>query len=197
MAKKAEIINSNPAAVKTPGTPKPENPGKSDPKTTMLQRKKERADKEVARADEELQKHKIQQEKYQTQQKKQEWLKTVMAAKVARIFSKIAQPVTPPLDPNKKPEALYIQIKKTLNDIGLKSTMVWPRTTQIFLDKEKTIGGNILKMYKIKLRDDANIDQDAVRKLNSEEFETIKEENNDMVAYIYAPYVAPAEVTVP
>ncbi len=197
MVKKAEIINSDPAAVKTPGPTKPGKPEKSDPKTIMLERKKERADQDVAKADKELQKHNEQQQKFETQQKKQDRLKSIMASRVARTFFKRAQAAAPPPDPNKDPAALYLQIKKTLNDIGLKSTMVWGRTTQIFLDKEKVVGGNNLKMYKIDIRDDANIDRDAIRKLNSENFETITEDNNDMVAYIWAPYTAPAEATPP
>jgi len=173
--------------------PKPNKPGESqkpeidDPKTRMFKRRIEHQTKQ-------LQRHQKQQGTYQEQMEKQEELKR-SARRIARNFIKFAQPPEPAEDPNKNPANLYNQIKSTLNDLGLKSTMVWSRTTQIFLDKEKTVGGKDFKMYRINLRDNANIDKDTAGDLKDDRLESITEDKNDMVAFIWGPYTAPAEVT--
>ena len=170
------ITKTQPGAI-TP--PKPARPGaplqQEDPKTKMLQRRKEQIDKQL--------------ERQQEHQQKQEELKR-QAKKIAQTFLKIAQP-----NPNDDPTGLFGQISGTLDKMGLKNSAERNKT-------ELVIGKTNNKkesLYKILLRRNTEITENIVNKLNraSESLSAIVWTSNGMEAYVWGPYTPPAEENIP
>jgi len=146
------------------------------------------------KAREKLDKYKERTEKYKSVQQKQiphtpnVPITHAAAYRVAQSFIKIALPTSAiPPDPNKDPDTLYLNIKSTLNELGLKSTMVESEAYVNLLEK-KIIGGNNMNKYKVGLRTNVVIDRDTVTKMNDDKFDKIiLNSNKKMEAHVWAP----------
>jgi len=181
-----------------PPSNKPAKPGKPgepeetvDRQTQQLQKKKDMLEKQIERRQK-------QQGTYRDQVNKQKELQEKYAARrVLSNFMKTAQPPEPVEDPNKYPRDLFLQIKETLHDMGLKVNMV-ENQAYVDLGKEKIINGQPHKQYTVELRKDAVIEPDTAKKLGaSKYFITLNLPKNQMVATIWGMYTAPAQPVTP